>query len=106
MPERALMLKSRLSAFLLLLDTPQPRAADEYVVIAVDPPAQDLPLCRLFVVNDVINVPAGTSGLLLDEDGVTHSLIGPATSVVVKDVQPSQKTTSPLSTIRLIAALL
>ncbi|RWD81319.1 hypothetical protein [Mesorhizobium sp.] len=89
---------------------PQAVAADEYVVISAAPPTHDLPPGKLLTARDVIDVPAGTSVVLLGEDGSINPINGPATFVVVADALRSRDTADPASantsTISLIAQLL
>lgn len=73
-------------AVLLLLCHPQiGLAANQYVVIASDPPADALPLGKVLKVHDTIEVTAGMTLKLLGDDGSVTTIRGPDKLVVTAD---------------------
>jgi hypothetical protein len=96
-----------------VLVTAQPAAAgNQYVILAAEPAADELPPGTLFKPSDVINVPAGTVVTLLSEDGTVTPISGPGAFVVTEDAlmsDGSQRATDPqagLSNLAIIASLL
>ncbi|TIW16837.1 MAG: hypothetical protein E5V81_21525, partial [Mesorhizobium sp.] len=87
-------------------------AGSQYVVLSVEPAADELLPGKLFLPSDVINVPAGTVVTLLGEDGSMNSISGPGAFVVTADALAPKGTANPTgaqdgpSKLALIAGLL
>lgn len=74
----------------LLLHSQISVAANQYVVIASDPPAVTLPLGKVLKVGDKIEIAAGMILTLLGDDGSVTTIRGPDTLVVTAET-PSDR---------------
>jgi len=67
-------------------------AAENYVIIAVDPASDELSVGDRFVPDDKISVPANVTVKLIGEDGSIKDLEGPATYIVTEEELPIGET--------------
>ncbi|MER9619337.1 hypothetical protein [Mesorhizobium sp. M0207] len=69
-------------------------AASEYVVVAVDPPADSPQLGKLFRLGDLVHIEGGSTVTLMGDDGSVTALPGPADIVVTDDASDSGSTSN------------
>lgn len=84
-----------LAATVIGLTTPGAFAASEYVIVAVEPPADIPPLGKLYRLGDLLHIERGSTVTLLGNDGSVSVLPGPADVVVTDDASEAGSAPKP-----------